>query len=382
MLVPMRRREWLAASLGAAAASCASEPADEPETESRWTPAVEVLEKAIGSGAVSAASMAVWQGGERESYEGGVRKPGDPPRSGDEIVYLIASISKPMTAAGVMVLHDRGELALEDPVKKFIPEFSAGDREKITIKHLLTHTSGLPDQLPENEELRRAHAPLSEFVARAVKTPLKFEPGTQYSYQSMGILLAAEVARRITGEVFEPYMKREVFEPLGMFNTAMGLGNFEIEQTARSQTEMAAPESGAGDPTATDWDWNSPYWRSLGAPWGGAHSTAPDIARFLETFLRPRGEVLEVETAKLMLRDHNAGVVDTPRGLGFQLGVRAGSPGCSEKTFGHGGSTGTLAWADPEADTIFVCLTTLPARAADPHPRTLASDLVARAMRG
>ena len=81
-----------------------------------------------------------------------------------------------------------------------------------------------------------------------------------------------------------------------------------------------------------------------------------------------------------MLENHNAGIVDTPRGLGFQLD--AGSPGCSEGTFGHGGSTGTRSWADPETDTIFVVLTTLPGGAVKPHPRDLASDRVAEAMRG
>lgn len=370
----MRRREWLAVSLGAAAA-CASETAEEPETENRWAPAEAVLQQSVKDGVVTAASMAIWQGEERFEY--GFGNPAEP-----DTIFLIASISKPMTATGVMVLFDRGELKLDDPVMKFIPEFSEGDRAKITIQHLLTHTSGLPDQLPQNAELRKANAPLSEFVVGAVKVPLKFEPGTAYSYQSMGILLASEVVRRITGEEFEPYMKREVFDPLGMTRTAMGLGSFEIDKTARCQTETAAPEAGAGDPTAKDWDWNSPYWRKLGAPWGGAHSTAPDIARFLHSFLHPEGKVLKPETARLMLQNHNEGL-DTPRGLGFALGSKgAGSPGCSEQTFGHGGSTGTLSWADPETDTICVLLTTLPGGAVKPHPREAASDLVAQAMRG
>jgi CubicO group peptidase (beta-lactamase class C family) len=69
-----------------------------------------------------------------------------------------------------------------------------------------------------------------------------------------------------------------------------------------------------------------------------------------------------------------------PRGDDFALGARAGSPGCSEATFGHSGSTGTLAWADPRTDTIFVVLTTLPARAGHQHPRVLISDRVAEAV--
>ena len=370
----MRRREWLAATFGAAAAACTSETVEnDPEPESRWAPAAAVLEKSIADGAVTNASLAVWQGADH--FEQSFGAPYDP-----EAIFLIASISKPMTATGLMVLYDRGELKLDDPVMKFIPEFSEGDRAKITIQHLLTHTSGLPDQLPENNDLRKAHAPLSEFVKGAIKVPLKFAPGTEYSYQSMGILLASEIVQRITGEPFEPFMKREVFLPLGMTKTAMGLGDFVLENTVRSQTQTAAPEAGAGDPTAADWDWNSPYWRKLGAPWGGAHSTSPDIARFYHSFLHPEGKALKVETAKLMLENHTPNL-SVKRGLGFELGEGAGSPGCSEQTFGHTGSTGTLSWADPATDTICVVLTSLPAGAVKPHPRDLASEKVAEAMR-
>ncbi|MCB9385198.1 MAG: beta-lactamase family protein [Bryobacterales bacterium] len=369
----MRRREWMAISFAAAAACGSGEKADEPEQASKWQPAADVLEKSIADGVVTNAALTVWQG--PDHFEKGFGAPYDP-----ELIFLLASISKPMTATGVMTLYDAGKLTLDDPVMKFIPEFSEGDRAKVTIKHLLTHTSGLPDQLPNNSELRKANAPLSEFVAGAVKVPLKFEPGTQYSYQSMGILLAAEVCQRITGEAFEPFMKRAVFDPLGMTKTSMGLGDFVLDKTARSQTETAAPEAGAGDPTAKDWDWNSPYWRKLGAPWGGAHATAPDVARFMDSFLHPGGKALKVETAKLMLENQTPNL-DVKRGLGFGLGEKAGSPGCSEGTFGHTGSTGTLTWADPETDTICVVLTTLPAGTVKPHPRELAAEDVAKAMR-
>jgi CubicO group peptidase (beta-lactamase class C family) len=147
----------------------------------------------------------------------------------------------------------------------------------------------------------------------------------------------------------------------------------------RCQLEHAAPESGAGDPTAKEWDWNSPFWRKLGAPWGGAHASAPDVARFFAEFLHLEGKVLQPETARLMIRNHNRGGL-TPRGLGFDVGAKAGSPSCSERTFGHTGATGTLAWSDPATDTICVVLTTLPAAAANPHPRQLASDRVSDAV--
>jgi CubicO group peptidase (beta-lactamase class C family) len=102
------------------------------------------------------------------------------------------------------------------------------------------------------------------------------------------------------------------------------------------------------------------------------------VARFLAEFLYAAGQAIKPKTAKLVLQNHNARDL-TPRGLGFAIGAGSGSPGCSEKTFGHSGSTGTLAWADPATETICVVLTTLPGRAAKPHPTKLVSDQVAQA---
>jgi CubicO group peptidase (beta-lactamase class C family) len=86
------------------------------------------------------------------------------------------------------------------------------------------------------------------------------------------------------------------------------------------------------------------------------------------------------ETARLMITNHNPPGV-TPRGLALNVGAQAGSKGCSEKTFGHTGSTGTIAWADPATQTICVVLTSLPAQAVTPHPRDLAGNAVAAAMK-
>ena len=112
--------------------------------------------------------------------------------------FLVASLTKPMTVSAVMLLRDRKQLELSDPVKQYLPQFQGDGREAITIKHLLTHMSGLPDMLPENVELRKRHAPLSEFVERTCRTDLLFQPGGQVRYQSMGILLAAAIVEKIT----------------------------------------------------------------------------------------------------------------------------------------------------------------------------------------
>ena len=296
-----------------------------------------------------------------------------------DAIFLLASISKPISTAAFMTLYDRDEVRLDDPVVKFLPEFRSGGREEMTVKHLLTHTSGLPDQLPENALLRARHAPLTDFIKGAIRTPLLFRPGTRYSYSSMGILVASEIAQRLTGRDFAGFVDETVYQPLGMTRSAMGLGRLDAKFTQRCQVEQAAPESGAGDPSARAWDWNSSYWRHLGAPWGGAHGSAVDVARFLHEFLHPSGKVLREETARLMTRNHNSQGI-RPRGLGFDLYPAIGLKQPS-KAFGHTGSTGTLCWADPGSDTICVVLTTLPARAVSPHPRDLASRIIAGAIR-
>jgi CubicO group peptidase (beta-lactamase class C family) len=274
-------------------------------------------------------------------------------------MFLLGSITKPLTAAAVMILADRGALKLADPAVKHLPEFGEGARRNITLEHLLTHTSGLPDQLEDNNALRARHAPLSEFVKGAMRTPLLFAPGTKYHYQSMGILLAAEIVERVSGMTLPRLLQQHLFTPLGMSRSVLGLGSHAKSEMVTMQTEHAAPEAGAGDPSARNWDWNSDYWRNLAAPWGGAHSSAADVAAFLRSFLHPDGRVLREETARLMVRDHTPGL-EAHRGIGFMSGPTGLGKGCSAGAFGHSGSTGTLAWADPATDTSFVLLTSLP----------------------
>ena len=333
-----------------------------------------VLEKAVASDQVKAATIYVEQGNEVFSKAFGAAT------SSHNDIFLLASISKPISIAAFMTLYDQRRFELDEAVQKYIPEFSGAARSKVTIRHLLTHTCGLPDQLPDNQALRARHAPMSEFVADAIRTPLLFKPGSEYRYSSMGILLAAELAQRISGTGFLNFVNTSVFKPLGMSRSALGLGSFAVEDTMRCQVLDAAPESGGGDAAAKLWDWNSNYWRSFGSPWGGAHGSAADVGRFLADFLRPSGKMMAPETSRLMIRNHSPEGL-TPRGLGFAIGRRAGSPACSEQTFGHTGATGTLAWADPKSDTICVVLTTLPSSAVTPHPRRLAADLVAEAVR-
>ncbi|MHB1080945.1 MAG: serine hydrolase domain-containing protein [Prosthecobacter sp.] len=334
--------------------------------------AAQIIQKQVDAGILESAVLHVRQG--KGTFQQAFGKAGNA-----EAIFLLASITKTLTAAGVMVLADRGDLRLTDPVMKFIPEFNDGERKQITIEQLLTHTSGLPDQLENNTELRSRHAPLSDFVQGAVRTPLLFTPGTKYHYQSMGILLAAEVVERIVKTPLPDFLAKEVFTPLGMTRSALGLGRFKLQDTIRCQTEHAAPESGAGDPQAASWDWNSSYWRNLAAPWGGAHGTAADVARFLDAFMHPSGKVLRAETARLMVQNHTPGLT-ARRGIGFALGPEGFGKNCSQQSFGHSGSTGTIAWADPATDTTCVILTSLPSRISAQTILHPVSDVVAAAI--
>lgn len=341
----------------------AAAPAD------RLEEAAQVLKQAVDSGLVRSAVIVARSGDqtlERAFGQATLESP-----------FLLGSISKPIAMGALLKLLDQGELRLEDPAQKYLPEFRGDGREQVTVQHLLTHVSGLPDQLPDNAELRKNHAPLSEFVRGATRVPLGFKPGTQFEYSSMAIMLAAEIAQRIAQQDILTLVQKTVLDPLGMSRSAIGLGKLALEETVPMQIEHAAPEAGGGDPTAKDWDWNSPYWRKLGAPWGGVHASAADVLKFLDAFVSSPPNFLSADTAELAIRNHNGGV-RVPRGLAFALGPLTLGPGVSEQTFGHTGSTGTIAWRDPASTAACVVLTGLPARAVKPHPRDLAAACVSR----
>ncbi len=321
--------------------------------KSTFAPAEQILQSAVSSGQLRAAVLRV----ERPSFvyekSFGAAKVTTP--------FLIASISKPMTATAVMTLVEKGQLKLTDSASQYLP----GLDPRIQVRHLLSHSSGLPDMLPDNTALRERHAPLSDFVKGALTTPLLFDPGTRVQYQSMGILLAATIAERLSNQPFPEFLERTVFAPLGMKSSVLGLGNrLKIKNTAQCQVEHGDP------PRQTSWDWNSDYWRGLGAPWGGVHSTAADISKFVRYFLNPEGRPLSPAAAQLMLTDQNPGL-NQPWGLGWAL---------TPRTFGHSGSTGTLCWADAPSRTSFVLVTTLPARVSEKPIIEPISQLVQKAL--
>ena len=320
-----------------------------------------LLSETVAAGRVTAASLTVARRGRLVLSRGfgALRpEPGAPPVEADS-TFLLASITKPVTACAVMLLVDRGLVSLDDPAKLHLPEFRGWDKARIRVRDLLSHISGLPDMLPQDTLLRRRHATLAEFVDGAVHARLLFRPRAGFRYQSMGILLAAEIVERVTGERLRDFERREIFEPLGMGRSCLGLGDYALEEAVWCGTSMELDADGRR------FGPNTPYWRDFGHPWGGMHSAGPDLAVLLQCMLNG-GEyggvrILSRAAAAGMVRDHNPLRLESPWGLGWALRDSAAwayfgelvSPG----TFGHVGATGTVAWADPASGLICVCLT-------------------------
>jgi CubicO group peptidase (beta-lactamase class C family) len=330
----MGRRGFLLGAVGAAAPSPLARAC---------APAAALVEQAVARKEVDAAVLQVTRGRQVFVHAFGAAQP--------DTVFLLASITKPMTAAGLMALVEQKRLSLDVPVSPHAPELLAGAgadgtwRAALTLRHLLTHTSGLPDMPPQNLALRARHAPLADFLADALTVPLSFAPGTRVRYQSMGFLLAALIAERLTATPFRQHLAHTLFEPAGMAASSLGLGGRALAATARCQV----PEDGGG--------WNSPYWRELGSPWGGAHGTAADLTRWLRTF-GGAGKGPLSPASRTAMRTLATPPGQPAYGLGWRLGGFA--PQLSARTFGHSGATGVTAWMDPDRDLTCVLLTTLP----------------------
>jgi CubicO group peptidase (beta-lactamase class C family) len=265
-----------------------------------------------------------------------------------------------------MLLVERGLLNLSDRVTRYIPEFAAHHKEETLVEHLFTHTSGLPDMLPNNEELRRQHAPLKAFIEGAINVVPLFPPGTNLSYQSLGTLVVAEIIQRISGMSIHEYLKKEIFTPLSLFSTGLGSRGFPRNRLVR----VEVPESQQG----SDFGWNSSYWQEFGAPWGGMFSTPDDFAVICQLLLNG-GEIggvrlLAPATVRTMTTNRLPDQPNLPEpirrtqpwGLGWRLNHR-GTPDSwgdtlGPNTFGHTGATGTTVWIDPDAEGFCILLTT------------------------
>jgi len=289
----------------------------------------------------------------------------------DDTLFIIASLTKPIISMATMLLVERGELALNTSVSHFFPELKIAGKRSLTVKHLLTHTSGLPDMLPNNVELRSERSPLSRFVEETLKVDFQFPPGRSAQYQSMGFALLGAILQQLTQRSARDFLQQELFAPLGMQQTWLGLSSSEAAGREIAEMDMSSTQQ-----PATAWDWNSSYWRELGAPWGGLISTAADVSRFLRAMLLP-GDQLGTGLFSDATLEESVGnrLFDYPSipdaekrnrgwGLGWKLNWKDHRHAYADilpgSVAGHWGATGTLFWLDRSREIGVVLLGTKP----------------------
>jgi uncharacterized protein YbbC (DUF1343 family)/CubicO group peptidase (beta-lactamase class C family) len=269
-----------------------------------------------------------------------------------DTLFDLASLTKVVACTpAVMLLVERGQVKLDDPVCRYLHEFTGGGREAVTLRHLLTHTAGLRPDISLKPDWSGYEAGLKLCLAEA----LTARPGERFIYSDTGPILLGEIVRRVTGRRLDEFLAAEVYRPLGMrdtgFNPPPGLRG----RVAPTEVENGAPLRGVvHDPRA----------RRLGGVAGhaGLFSTAADLARFARMMLN--GGVLDgvrifrPETVRLMTS------VQTPpglprRGLGWDIdSAYAGPRGelFPLGSYGHTGWTGTSLWIDPFSQTFVILL--------------------------
>lgn len=265
-------------------------------------------------------------------------------------IFWIASQTKPMTAVAVMMLVDEGKIALDDAVERYLPEFKNQmvivDKDKdepvlgrpnhpTTIRETLSHMSGLPFKSVQ-EEPTLDGLPLAEAVQSYAITPLQTQPGTHYQYSNAGINTAARIIEVVTGEKYEDFMYKRLFEPLGMKDTTFWPNDEQVKRVAKSYRPDAAKtgleEFRIGQLTYPLNDRTRRY----PMPAGGLFSTAQDTMKFCQMMLN-RGEFvghkfLSPAAFNELTKRQTPATVKESYGLGFSVGG---------DWFGHGGAHAT-----------------------------------------
>jgi len=296
-----------------------------------------------------------------------------------DALFRIASMTKPITALGIMILAEEGKLSVDDPVQKHLPEFKGQmlvaartadtitlkkPSRPITLRDLLTHTSGLPGGMPPGLSdlyVKRNHT-LAEAVMAFSQRPLDFEPGTKWAYCNAGIDTLGRVIEVVSGQRYEDFLKQRIFEPLGMKDTTFYPTAEQRERVAvlygqKDGKLVAAPNSLIGLPP------NAKY----PIPAGGLYSTGADLAKLYRMMLgkgalgktRILSEKGVAEMTKVQTGELAAGF--TP-GMGFGLGwgvvrkPQGVTATLSPGSYGHGGAFGTQGWIDPHKDLFVVLL--------------------------
>ncbi|MEV6305634.1 serine hydrolase [Actinoplanes sp. NPDC051861] len=274
-----------------------------------------------------------------------------------DTLWDLASISKLFTTIVVLQQVEAGRVDLDAPVADSVPEFAAGGKQAVTVRHLLTHTSGLPAFAP----FYSRYPTPQERLAAALATPVTAGtvPGRQYVYSDIGLIALGVLVERVTGKALDAAVRDGVTGPLGMRDT--GYRPRAVERTAATEYQ---PYVGRGIVRGEVHDENA--W-SLGGIAGhaGVFSTAADLAVLCQSLLNGgvyRGKrILSAAMVRQALVNYNAGIVpaspDTARGLGFELAKHTYMDGmASPITFGHTGFTGTSVVIDPLDQSFLILL--------------------------
>jgi beta-N-acetylhexosaminidase len=291
----------------------------------------------------------------------------------DSTLYDMASITKVVaTTTAVMMLVDDGVLSLDDPVRKHLPEWRGSEaKQRVTLRNLLLHNSGLASYGPLWRDLRGRE----QYRSRITAMSLEYEPGTRTVYSDFGIILLALIAEQASGRTLDVFLRERLFNPLGMRDTGFnplqwpyGMMMLAVDEPVRSPPEPLMPRIA---PTEVDTVFRMRHVRgqvhdenafALGGVAGhaGLFSSARDMAIFAQLMLN-RGyyggrRYIDPATVDLFTRRAAPG---SSRALGWDTPEGNSSAGSlfSAASFGHTGFTGTSIWVDPEQDVFVVLLT-------------------------
>ena len=278
-------------------------------------------------------------------------------------IFWIASMSKPITAVAVALLVDDGKLSFDEPVQKYLPEFTQLQTARaITLRDLLTHTSGLGEL---NE--RSPHLTLAETSRQVAALPLRFEPRARWGYSTAGFDVLGRVVEVASGMTFDQFLQKRLFDPLGMKDTSFWVGVSAKDRWARSYRWVAA--EGQLRETTVGYMYGTDVEDRQRPPLGGAglFSTAADVARFYQMMLN-QGQlngrrILKPETVVEMTRKQTGDLAARPGmpwGLGFSVvenpAAMEANAVLSPGSFGHGGAYSTQSWADPVKGLIWIVM--------------------------
>src|SRR3954470_19419664 len=330
-----------------------------------------VVERGIKAGGYPGATVVVGRKG-AAVYEKGFGtlswSSNSAPVDAERTIYDIASLTKVVgTTTAIMILYDEKKIGLDDPVVNYIPTFGGGDKDKVTIRMLLMHTSGLP---AGRDIWRIAQTPL-EARALVLGTQLEGRPGAQYIYSDIGADILGLLVEVVAGEPLDKFLTRRVFEPLGMNETMYRPADSLKYRIA--PTEVTPPR---GYPLRGEVHDENAYALGGVAGHAGLFSTAADLSVFAQMMLNG-GEyngvqIVSKPTVDLFISrafGHRALGWDTAEGdygSGKYLGPTA---------YGHTGFTGTSMWIDPEREMFVILLTNRVHAARALRPAKVISDV-------